>query len=118
MGKKVLLVDDAVFMRLKLKALLTKMGHEVIGEAGNGAEAIELYQRLKPEAVLMDITMPDINGLEALKAIKTIDQQAVVIMVSAMGSREFILEAVNAGARDFIVKPFEVERICKVMDSI
>lgn len=118
MGKRMLLVDDAVFIRLKLKALLTDMGHEVVGEASNGAEAIEQYQRFKPEVVLMDITMPGMNGLTALKEIKKIDPHAIVVMVSAMGSQEFVLDAITAGARDFIVKPFETERIRKVLDSL
>ena len=118
MGKKVLLVDDATFMRVKLKMLMTELGHEVVGEAGNGAQAIDQYTQLKPEVVLMDITMPDMSGLEALREIKKIDPKAVVIMVSAMGSQSFVLEAIQSGAKDFIVKPFENERIRKVMDSL
>ena len=118
MGKKVMLVDDATFMRLKLKALLTEFGHEVIGEASTGKIAIEQYRSLKPELVLMDITMPDMNGLDALKEIKKIDPQATVVMVSAMGSQEFVLDSIRAGARDFIVKPFDNERIRKVLDSL
>lgn len=118
MGKKVLLVDDASFMRVKLKLLMTELGHEVIGEAGNGTQAIAQYVQLTPEVVLMDITMPDMSGLEALKQIRQLDPKAVVIMVSAMGSQSFVLEAVQAGAKDFIVKPFENERVRKVMDSL
>ena len=118
MGKNVLLVDDASFMRAKLKMLMNELGHEVIGEAANGAQAIALYAQLKPEVVLMDITMPNMSGNEALKEIRRIDPKAVVIMVSAMGSQSFVLEAVQAGAKDFIVKPFENERVRKVMDSL
>ena len=118
MGKKVMLVDDATFMRLKLKAILTEFGHEVIGEAATGRIAIDQYRSLKPEVVLMDITMPDMNGLDALREIKKIDPQATIVMVSAMGSQEFVLDAIRAGARDFIVKPFENERIRKVLDSL
>jgi two-component system chemotaxis response regulator CheY len=118
MGKKVMLVDDATFMRLKLKAILTEFGHEVVGEASTGRIAIDQYQSLKPEVVLMDITMPDMNGLDALREIKKLDPQATVVMVSAMGSQEFVLDAVRSGARDFIVKPFDNERIRKVLDSL
>ena len=118
MGKRVLLVDDAAFMRMKMKQVLAGLGHDVIGEAGNGLEAIELYAKLQPDAVLMDITMPDMDGLAALKKIKQTDPKAVVIMVSAMGQQSFVLEAVQAGAKDFIVKPFEAERVRKVMDSL
>lgn len=118
MGKKVLLVDDASFMRAKLKLLMNELGHEVIGEAANGAQGISLYAQLKPEVVLMDITMPDMSGLDALKEIRRIDPKAIVIMVSAMGSQSFVLEAVQSGAKDFIVKPFENERVRKVMDSL
>lgn len=116
--KKVLLVDDASFMRLKLKAILTESGHEVVGEAATGKIAIEQYRALKPDVVLMDITMPDMNGLDALKEIKKMDPQAKVVMVSAMGSQDFVLDSIRAGARDFIVKPFDNERIRKVMDSL
>ena len=118
MGKRVLLVDDAAFMRIKMKQVLVGLGHEVIGEAGNGAEAVEQYSKLKPDAVMMDITMPDMDGLTALKKIREVNPKAVVIMVSAMGQQSFVLEAVQAGAKDFIVKPFEVERVRKVMDSL
>ena len=118
MGKKVMLVDDASFMRLKLKMLMNELGHEVVGEAGNGNQAISLYKELRPEVVLMDITMPDMTGLQALKELKKIDPAAVIIMVSAMGSQSFVLEAIQSGAKDFIVKPFENERVRKVMDSL
>ena len=113
-----MLVDDATFMRLKLKAILAEYGHEVVGEAATGKIAIDQYSKLKPDVVLMDITMPDMNGLDALKKIKKNDPLATVVMVSAMGSQEFVLESIKAGARDFIVKPFENERIRKVLDSL
>ena len=118
MGKKILLVDDAAFMRLKLKTLLISLGHEIAGEAENGVAALEQYRLLKPDVVLMDITMPDMNGLEALKAIKKLDPEAVIVMVSAMGNQESVMEAVKSGARNFIVKPFDNERIRKVLDSL
>ena len=118
MGKRVLLVDDATFMRMKMKQVLAGLGHEVVGEAANGAQAIEQYSLLKPDAVMMDITMPDMDGLTALKKIRQIDPKAVVIMVSAMGQQAIVLEAVQSGAKDFIVKPFVAERVQKVMDSL
>ena len=117
MGKRMLLVDDAAFMRMKLKQVLNEQGHEVIGEASNGAEGVEQYLLLKPDAVTMDITMPVMDGVTAMKKIREIDPKAVVIMVSAMGQTSYILEAVNAGAKDFIVKPFDPARVKKVMDS-
>ena len=118
LGKKVLLVDDAAFMRMKLKQVLSELGHEVIGEGTNGAEGVALYERLRPDVVTMDITMPEMNGVEAVGKIREIDPKAVIIMVSAMGQQGIVIDAVNAGAKDFIVKPFDPERIKKVMDSL
>jgi len=118
MGKRMLLVDDAAFMRMKLKQVLMEQGHEVIGEAANGAEGVEQFVKLRPDAVTMDITMPILDGIAAMKQIRQIDPNAVVIMVSAMGQTSFVLEAVNAGAKDFIVKPFDPERVRKVMESL
>jgi len=115
MGKKVLVVDDAVFMRMKLKDILEKNGYEVVAEAQNGAEAIEKYKSEKPEIVTMDITMPEMDGIEALKAIKGIDGNAQVVMCSAMGQQAMVMEAIQSGAVDFIVKPFEADR---VIDSL
>ena len=117
LGKRILLVDDAAFMRLKLKQVLSEQGHEVIGEASNGAEGVEQYAILKPDAVTMDISMPVMDGLAAMKKIREFDSKAVVIMVSAMGQISYILEAASAGAKDFIVKPFDPERVRKVMES-
>jgi two-component system chemotaxis response regulator CheY len=117
LGKRMLLVDDAAFMRMKLKQVLTELGHEVIGEGANGAEGVAQYAKLKPDAVTMDITMPEMDGIEALKQIRAMDPNAVVIMVSAMGQQGIVLDAVKAGAKDFIVKPFDPERVRKVMDS-
>ena len=118
MGKKVMLVDDATFMRLKLKAILTEFGHEVIGEAATGRIAIDQYRSLKPEVVLMDITMPNMDGLEALKAIRAKDNKANVVMCSAMGQEAMVVEAVQAGIKDFIVKPFKEDRLMKTVNSI
>jgi two-component system chemotaxis response regulator CheY len=107
---KVLLVDDAAFMRMRCARLLREEGHEVI-EAANGREALEMYQNERPDAVLMDITMPEMDGLEALKAIKAVDPHAQVAMLTAMGQQAIVIEAIKSGARDFVVKPFERERV-------
>ena len=107
---QVLLVDDAAFMRLRCARLLQEEGHEVL-EAANGREAVEVYQTHRPDAVLMDITMPEMDGLEALRAIRAIDPQARVAMLTAMGQQAIVIEAIKCGARDFVVKPFERERV-------
>ncbi len=107
---KVLLVDDAAFMRMRCARLLQEEGHEVL-EAANGREAVEVYQAHRPDAVLMDITMPEMDGLEALRAIRAIDPQARVAMLTAMGQQAIVIEAIKSGARDFVVKPFERERV-------
>jgi two-component system chemotaxis response regulator CheY len=107
---KVLLVDDAAFMRMRCARLLQEEGHEVL-EAANGREAVEVYQAHRPDAVLMDITMPEMDGLEALRAIRAIDPQARVAMLTAMGQQAIVIEAIKNGARDFVVKPFERERV-------
>ncbi len=110
-----MIVDDAIFMRMKLKDILEKNGYEVVAEAQNGADAIEKYKAERPDIVTMDITMPEMNGIDALKGIKKIDGSARVIMCSAMGQQAMVMEAIQAGALDFIVKPFETDR---VIDSI
>ncbi|MGJ9383177.1 response regulator [Salipaludibacillus sp. CF4.18] len=96
----VLFTDDAAFMRMQLKDILTKLGHEVIGEAENGQVSIEKYQELKPDVVTMDITMPELNGVDTLKEIKKLDGNALVIMCSAMGQQGMVVEAIQAGAKD------------------
>ncbi|GGO01576.1 response regulator [Saccharibacillus kuerlensis] len=107
----VLIVDDATFMRMVLKEMLVKLGYEVIGEAGNGAEAVQEYEKLKPDFVTMDITMPEMDGIAAVRKIKENDPNARIIMCSAMGQQGMIVEAIQAGARDFIVKPFQPDRV-------
>lgn len=107
---KILVVDDAAFMRMKCTQLLTRGGHEVI-EASTGLEAVQRYKASKPDAVLLDITMPDMDGLQALKEIRKMDPSARVAMVTAMGQQSIVLEALKAGARDFIVKPYDSERV-------
>jgi two-component system chemotaxis response regulator CheY len=115
MSKRIMIVDDAIFMRMKLKDIVEKNGYEVVAEAQNGAEAIEKYKSERPEIVTMDITMPEMNGIEALKGIRRIDPHAKVVMCSAMGQQAMVMEAIQAGATDFIVKPFETDR---VLDSL
>ena len=115
MGKRVLIVDDAAFMRMLLKDIVTKAGFEVVGEASNGKEAVEKYKELKPDVVTMDITMPEMNGIEAVKEIKKIDPNANIIMVSAMGQQAMVIEAIQAGAKDFIVKPFQPARVIEAL---
>ena len=118
MTKKILIVDDAAFMRMMVKDILTKNGYEVCGEAENGAVAIEKYKELEPDLVTMDITMPVVNGIDALKAIKTINKDAKVIMCSAMGQQGMVIEAIQAGARDFIVKPFQADRVVEAIKKV
>ncbi len=115
--KKVLIVDDAVFMRMKLKDILEKNGYEVVGEAQNGQEAFEKYQASTPDLVTMDITMPELDGLEALKLIRNFDGNAKVIMCSTMGQQGMVMDAIRAGAVDFIVKPFDTDRVIKAVDK-
>jgi len=107
---KVLIADDAAFMRMRSAALLKDLGHEVI-EAENGAEAVSLYQQHTPDAVLLDVTMPVMDGLDALRAIVAHDPAAKVAMVTAMGQQQVIMEAIKCGAKDFVVKPFDASRI-------
>ena len=111
MAKNILICDDAAFMRMMIKDILTKNGYNVVGEAENGAKGIEKYNELHPDLVLMDITMPEMDGIQALKKIREGDPSALVIMCSAMGQQEFVFQAIEAGALDFIVKPFDKERI-------
>ena len=108
---KVLIVDDAAFMRMMLKDIITKMGHEVCGEAADGEEAISQYKALNPDVVTMDITMPNKDGLQALKDIRSMDANAKVLMCSAMGQQAMVIESIQAGAQDFIVKPFQADKV-------
>jgi two-component system chemotaxis response regulator CheY len=108
---RVLVVDDAAFMRRVVSDALTEGGHEVIGEAATGAEAVARYLELQPELTTLDITMPDMDGLTALREIIAIDPDARIIMCSALGQENMVLEAVKAGAKDFVVKPFNADRV-------
>ncbi len=118
MGNKILIVDDAAFMRMMIKEVLTKNGFEVVGEAENGARAVEQFNALSPDLVIMDITMPEVNGIEALKMIKAAKADAKVIMCSAMGQQAMVIEAIQAGAKDFIVKPFQADRVCDAVRKV
>lgn len=115
---RVLVVDDAAFMRMMLKDILSKAGHEIVGEAGNGKEAHDKYVELKPDLVTMDITMPNVDGLEGLKMIRAYDSNAKVIMCSAMGQQAMVVDAIQNGAKDFIVKPFQDDRVLDAIGKI
>lgn len=118
MGKNVLIVDDAAFMRMMIKDILTKNGYTIAAEAENGKIAIDKYNEVKPDLVLMDITMPEMDGIQALKGIKAIDPAASVIMCSAMGQQAMVIEAIQSGAKDFIVKPFQAERVLEAVKKV
>ena len=118
MAKKILLVDDAAVMRKMIKDTLSKNGYTELYEAVDGADAVEKYNELHPDLVIMDITMPNMDGLEALKAIRAKDSGANVVMCSAMGQESMVMDAVRSGAKDFIVKPFKGERVIKTVASI
>jgi len=118
LGKRILIVDDAAFMRMMIKNIITKNGYEVVGEAENGQVAVELYKQHKPDLVTMDITMPEMNGIEGVKAIRSIDPNANIIMCSAMGQQAMVMEAIQAGAKDFIVKPFQQDRILQAIERV
>ncbi len=115
---KVLIVDDAAFMRMMLKDILTKNGLEVVGEAVNGGDAVEKFQELQPDVVTMDITMPEMDGITAVKQIKASHPQAKIIMCSAMGQQPMVLEAIQAGAKDFVVKPFQADRVMESINKV
>lgn len=114
---KILIVDDAEFLRMRISKMLIGDGYEVI-EAENGALAVEAYKTQKPDVVLMDITMPEMDGLTALKEIRAIDPKARVVMLTALGQESVVLEAIKSGARDFVVKPFERERVLSAISKL
>ncbi len=118
MSKKILIVDDAAFMRMMLKNILSQNGYEIAGEASNGLEAVTLYKELKPDLVTMDITMPEMDGITAVKEIKKIDPEAKIIMCSAMGQQAMVIESIQAGAKDFIVKPFQPDRVLEAVRKV
>jgi len=116
--KTILLVDDAAFMRMMLKDILTKNGYDVVGEAENGVIAIEKYKELKPNLVILDITMPEMDGIQAAKGIKAFDAGATIIMCSAMGQQAMVIESIQSGAKDFIVKPFQPDRVLEAVKKV
>ena len=118
MAKNILICDDAAFMRMMIKDILTKNGYEIAAEAENGQKAVEKYTETKPDLVLMDITMPEMDGIQALKKIKEVDAGANVIMCSAMGQQAMVIEAIQSGAKDFIVKPFQAERVLEAVKKV
>ena len=117
MAIRVLLVDDLAFMRMVQRDILGKQGYEVVGEASDGIEGVKVYEALRPDLVLMDITMPNMNGLEAVRRILALDPQARIIICSALGQQKLILEAIQLGIKDFIVKPFKPERLLSAISK-
>ena len=115
MAKNIMICDDAAFMRMMIKDILTKNGYNVAAEAENGAKAVEKYLEVKPDLVMMDITMPEMDGIQALKKIKELDPGATVIMCSAMGQQAMVIESIQSGAKDFIVKPFQADRVIEAV---
>lgn len=117
MAKRVLIVDDAMFMRARLKHILEQAGYDIAGEAENGEVAIKVYSETKPDVVLMDITMPVKDGISAAKAILQSDPKAVVLMCTALGQQNMVIEAIKAGVKDYIVKPFQPERVIEGIEK-
>ncbi|EHQ91607.1 response regulator [Desulfosporosinus youngiae] len=115
MSATIMIVDDAAFMRMMLKDILQKNGFNVIGEAENGAVAVEKYKELQPNLTIMDITMPEMDGLQSVKEIRKLDSKARIIMCSAMGQQAMVIEAIQSGAKDFVVKPFQAERVVEAV---
>ena len=118
MAKRILIADDAAFMRMMLKDILTKGGYEIAGEAADGNEALAKYKEVKPDLVTMDITMPNCDGIQSLKQIKAADPAANVVMCSAMGQQAMVIEAIQGGAKDLIVKPFQADRVLEAIKKI
>ena len=118
MAKNILICDDAAFMRMMIKDILTKNGYNVVGEAENGAKGVEKYGELKPDLVLMDITMPEMDGLQALKSIMSSDGNTKVIICSAMAQQSMVIESIQNGAKDFIVKPFQADRVLEAVKKV
>lgn len=117
MAHRILVVDDASFMRMMIKDILVKNGYEVVGEAADGAQAVQMYKELQPDLVTMDITMPEMDGITSLKNIRAINPNAIVIMCSAMGQQAMVIDAIQAGAKDFIVKPFQADRVLEAISK-
>ena len=118
MKNRVLIVDDAAFMRMMIKDILKKGGYEVVGEAEDGVKAVERFKELQPDLVTMDITMPEMDGITAVKEIRKLDPGAVIIMCSAMGQQAMVIDAIQAGAKDFVVKPFQPDRVLEAVKKV
>lgn len=118
MAKEILIVDDAQFMRTMLSKLVEEDGYEVVGEAVDGKDAVEKYKELEPDLVTMDITMPEMDGIEAMEHIKDFDPDADIIVCSAMGQKPMVVDALEAGAKDFIVKPIKPEKVKEALANI
>ena len=115
MANRILVVDDAAFMRMMIRDILSKNGYEVVGEAQDGSQAIEKFKELRPDLITMDITMPEMSGLDAVKEIRKEFSDAKIIMCSAMGQQAMVIDAIQAGAKDFIVKPFQADRVIEAI---
>lgn len=115
---RLMVVDDSIFMRLMIKNILLDLGHEIVAEASNGLEAISLFLQHSPDLITLDITMPEMDGITALKEIKSYKSDSKIIMVSAMGQQSFVIEAITLGARDFIVKPFDKDRVAEAVKKV
>jgi two-component system chemotaxis response regulator CheY len=118
MSARILVVDDAIFMRKMLADILQKGGYEVCDEAGNGSEAVQKYEKHHPDLVTMDIIMPDMSGIDAIKKIKGLDSEAKIVVVSAMGHQSLVVEAIQAGAKDYVVKPFQPSRVIEAVQRV
>ena len=118
MSKSVLICDDAIFMRTMVGDILTQAGYDVVGEAETGVQAVERYRELKPDLVTMDIVMPDMGGIDAVREIVKLDPEAKVLMCSAMGQQALVVEAIQAGAKDFVVKPFQPSRVLEAVQRV
>ena len=118
MSQTVLVCDDAIFMRTMVGDILAQAGFEIIGEAETGVQAVEKYQQLKPDLVTMDIVMPDMGGIDAVREICKIDPHARILMCSAMGQQALVVEAIQAGAKDFVVKPFQPSRVLEAVQRV
>ncbi len=118
MGHRVLVCDDAIFMRTMISDILSGAGYEVVGEAETGLQAIERYQELRPDLVTMDIVMPDMGGIDAVREIVKDDPNAKILMCSAMGQQALVVEAIQAGAKDFVVKPFQPSRVLEAVQRV
>lgn len=115
---RVLVVDDAAFMRMLVKKILTQAGHQIVGEASNGKEAVEKYKQLKPDLVTMDIVMPEMDGITAVKEIMKIDPNAKIIMITAVGQEAKVMEALKSGAKGYIVKPFQAPKVIEEVNRV